>query len=198
MNKKWIFCFALEQAETGAESCNDFLNSEGLKDLNEAELCVEFGLDPETLRKEFSHLFSNILHVFKFLKTGNVEAQYQDSEKLNSAEILDNKSLDYSRDITQTLDIATILKMLIIIHGRFKTTLLFSKQGLTRIPYYFNGKGFLNCNFDDSHNFQLITKQEIELEAFSSCRIKFQFSLYLKQMLIFSLQKVSKVYKTRN
>ena len=76
----------LEQAETGAESCNDFLNSEGLKDLNEAELCVEFGLDPETLRKEFSHLFSNILHVFKFLKTGNVEAQYQDSEKQNSAD----------------------------------------------------------------------------------------------------------------
>ena len=75
--------------------------------------------------------------------------------------------------------------MLIIIHGRFKTTLLFFKQGLTRIPYYFNCKGFLNCNFDDSHNFQLITKQEIELEAFSSCRIKFQFSLYLKQMLIF-------------
>ena len=40
-------------------------------------------LRPETLQKEFSHLFSNILHVFKFLKTGNVEAQYQDSEKLN-------------------------------------------------------------------------------------------------------------------
>ena len=87
--------------------------------------------------------------------------------------------------MTQTLDIATILKMLIIIHDRFKTTLLFSKQGLTRIPYYFNGKGFLNCNFDDSYAFQLITKQDINLEAFTSCRIKFQFSLYLKQMLIF-------------
>ena len=45
--------------------------------------------------------------------------------------------------------------------------------------------GFLNCNFDDSYAFQLITKQDINLEAFTSCRIKFQFSLYLKQMLIF-------------
>ena len=65
--------------------------AEGLKDLNEAELCGKFGLDPETLQKEFSHLFSNILHVFKFLKTGNVEALYQDSEKLNPVEILDNE-----------------------------------------------------------------------------------------------------------
>ena len=75
--------------------------------------------------------------------------------------------------------------MLILIHDRFKTNLLFFKQGLTRIPYYFNGKSFLSCNFDDSYDFQLITKQEINLEAFTSWWIKFQFSLYLKQMLIF-------------
>ena len=66
-------------------------NSESLRDLNEAELCVKFGLDPGKLQKEFSHLFKSILQVFRFLKTGDVEAQYQDSEKLNPVEILDNE-----------------------------------------------------------------------------------------------------------
>ena len=90
-----------EQAKTGAESCDDVLNSQSLKDLNEAELCLKFGLDPEILQKEFSHLFKSILQVFRFLKTGDVEAQYQDSEKLNPAEILDNESFDLSRDMTK-------------------------------------------------------------------------------------------------
>ena len=103
------------------------------------------------------------MQVFRFLKTGDVDAQYQDSEKLKPAKILDNESFDLSRDMTQTLDIATILRMLILSHDRFKTTLLFSKRGLTRIPYHFNGKSFLNCNFDDLYNFQLNTKQEINL-----------------------------------
>ena len=55
------------------------------------------------------------MQVFRFLKTGDVDAQYQDSEKLKPAKILDNESFDLSRDMTQTLDIATILRMLILI-----------------------------------------------------------------------------------
>ena len=117
------YSLLLEQAETGTGSCDDVLNSESLKDLSEVELCAKFGLNPDILQKEFSQLFESILQVFRFLKTGDVET-YQDSEKLSPAEIFDDGSL--SRDITQTLDLATILRMLILIHDKFKTTLLFS------------------------------------------------------------------------
>ena len=137
------------------------------------------------MQKEFSYLFSNILHVFNFLKTGNVEASYQDSKKFSPAEILEDTSLDNRQDTTETLDIATILRMLVIIHGRFKDTLLFSKQGLSRIPYIFDSKNVINCNFDESNNFQIITTKEIEIEAFTSCRIKFHFSCFVKQLIIF-------------
>ena len=37
------YALLLEQAQPGAESCDNFLNAEGLKDLNEAELCRTFG-----------------------------------------------------------------------------------------------------------------------------------------------------------
>ena len=57
----------LEQAEIGAESCDDVLNSESLKDLTEAELCLNFGINPEILQKEFSHLFKSILNCFRHL-----------------------------------------------------------------------------------------------------------------------------------
>ena len=113
------YALLLEQAQPGAESCDNFLNAEGLRNFDEAELCKKFGIEPEKLQKEFSYLFSNILHVFNFLKTGNVEASYQDSEKMSPAEILEDTSLDKSRDTTETLDIATILKMLVIIHEKF-------------------------------------------------------------------------------
>ena len=113
------YALLLEQAQPGAESCYNFLNAEGLRNLDEAELCRKFDIEPETLQKEFGYSFLNILHVFNFLKTGNVEASNQDSEKMSPAEILEDTSLDKSRDTTETLDIATILKMLVIIHEKF-------------------------------------------------------------------------------
>ena len=187
------YSLLIEQADNGAESCDDVLNSESLINLSEVELCAKFGLNPDILQKEFSQLFESILQVFRFLKTGDVET-YQDSEKLSPAEIFDDGNL--SRDITQTLDLATILRMLILIHDRFKTTLLFSKQGLTRIPYHFDGKGLIGCDFNDANEFQIITKDPLKLEAFTSCRVKFPFNLYLKQLLIFVPTKNIQFYCT--
>ena len=54
----------LEQSDVCTESCDNFLNSEGLTNLSETELCMKFGLNPETLQKEFSHLFKSILQFF--------------------------------------------------------------------------------------------------------------------------------------
>ena len=78
--------------------------------------------------------------------------------------------------------------MLVIIHERFKDTLLFSKQGLTRIPYIFDSQNFINFNFDESNNFQIITAKEIEIEAFTSCRIKFQLIIFEPTEIIQGLQ----------
>ena len=117
----------LEQGQPGTESCDNILNAEGLKNLDEAALCQKFGLDPETLQKEFSRLFSDILRVFNFLKTGNVENSYQDSENLSPVDILNDKSLSNSLDASKNLDIATIFKMLILIHENFRIAYFFQK-----------------------------------------------------------------------
>ena len=41
------YALLLEQAQPGAESCDNFLNAEGLRNLDEAELCKKFGIEPE-------------------------------------------------------------------------------------------------------------------------------------------------------
>ena len=79
--------------------------------------------------------------------------------------------------------------MLIHIYDQLSNSLVFSENTLLKIPYKFEGQEGLKINFDNTNNkFELITNVDLKIEAFTSIRIKFNFSCYLAQMLNFENQ----------
>ena len=63
--------------------------------------------------------------------------------------------------------------------------MVFSKNNLVKIPYTFDGQNLIKINFDTSEGFQILTTKDINIEPFSSIRLKFKFSCHLNQLLIF-------------
>ena len=105
-------------------------------------------------------------------------------ENLNPATILNNTGLEGNLDHPNNLDIATILRILVMLHEKFDSSLLFSNNKLVKFQYFFDGLGLLKINFD-SNDLQILITDQIKVEAFTTIRIKFHLKCYVKQMIIF-------------
>ena len=111
-----------QEGVDGQGSCYEFI--EGLKHLNETELCAKFGLDPVKLRSQFENLVLKILSILKNFQSGNSDVLPQN---INPATILSDNRLADKLEQPSNLDISTTLKILFMLQEKFQSSLLFSK-----------------------------------------------------------------------
>jgi hypothetical protein len=107
-------------------------------------------------------------------------------ENLNPATILNNNGLEGKIDQPNNLDISTILRILVMLHEKFDSSLLFSKNKLVKFQYFFDGLGLIKINFD-SNDLQILITEQIKVEAFTTIRIKFHLKCYVRQMIILKI-----------
>ena len=130
----------------------------------------------------FQNLVPKILYILNFFQTGQSNIL---PENLNPSTILNNTGLEGDLKHPSNLDLATILRILVMLHEKFSSSLLFSSSYLLeKFQYYFDGLGLLKINFD-SNDLQILTTDKIQIEAFTTIRIKFNLKCFVKQMIIF-------------
>ena len=177
------FDLLLENDESGQGSCHDFI--ETLQDLNESDLCAKFGLDIIKLRSHFENLVPKVLSILNFFQTGHSDVL---PKNLNSATILNNNGLADKIEQPNNMDISTMLKILIMLHEKFDSSLLFSKNKLIKFQYFLDWLGLIKINFD-SNDLQILITEQISLEPFTTIRIKFHLKCYVRQMIILKILK---------
>ena len=107
----------LEKGEVGQESCEDYIRS--LQDLPELELCKKIGVDIEKLEMHFQNLVPKILYILNVFQTGQSEIL---PENLNPSTILNNTGLEGDLKHPSNLDLATILRILVMLHNKFSSS----------------------------------------------------------------------------
>jgi hypothetical protein len=181
-SEKLVQTLLLEQCAPGTQTWSNILQSVNLDCLEEVELCKIFGLDPMTLKQNFGLIFQDILKVFNFFDPKNsMSDQGFQTKDIKT----DSSDITTDRCDKQVPDIKTIIRLMVHLYEKLNNRLAFSKNTLIRLPYTFEGNNGILINFNSSNGFEIITNNDINIEAFSSIRINFSFCCHLEQMIIF-------------
>jgi hypothetical protein len=181
---------------------DDVTNSQGIQnyihglitedELSEEEILKIFGVNETQFKNKLKPIIKNILQLFFYLNTGQTLKNEHNFKELNG--LLRSEGIQEIWHNNE-LSLGAILKLLTLIMEHLHSNKFFLKASIIQLPYVSNSKQHFNLNYNsEERNFQLISRDHIEINSFCSIRFEFEWKLIIEQILYFVVSEDFELY----